>query len=91
MISLSGFPSEDGRFQPSIAGIICALSLSMRNTMLPPVMMLETDSLRMMLAIPVTSVAPSLANLVCLLVDESIAQPGPRTQPLGSDLTTVRP
>ena len=63
----------------------------MRNTMLPPVMMLETDTLRMLLAIPVTSVAPSLANLVCLLVDESIAQPGPRTQPLGSDLTTVRP
>ena len=63
----------------------------MKTTMLPPVMMLDTDSLRMMLAIPVTSVAPSLANLVTMLVDESIAQPGPRTQPLGSDLATVRP
>ena len=63
----------------------------MKTTMLPPVMMLDTDSLRMMLAIPVTSVAPSLSNLVTMLVDESIAQPCPRTQPLGSDLTTVRP
>ena len=63
----------------------------MKTTMLPPVMMLDTDSLRMMLAIPVTSVQPSLANLVTMLVDESIAQPCPRTQDLGSDLATVRP
>lgn len=63
----------------------------MRNTMLPPVMMLDTEAFRMVLEIPVTTVAPSLANLVCLLVDESIAQPSPRTQPLGSDLATVRP
>lgn len=72
-------------------GIICAFSLSMRNTMLPPVMMLDTDTLRMLLSVPVTSVAPSLANLVTMLCDESITQPAPRTQTLGSELETVRP
>jgi len=63
----------------------------MRNTMLPPVMMLDTEAFRMVLEIPVTTVAPSLANLVTLLSDECLAQPCPRTQPEGSDLATVRP
>ena len=70
---------------------MCILSLCMRNTMLPPVMMLDTDALRMLLSVPVTSVQPSLANLVTMLVDESITQPAPRTQDLGSELATVRP
>ena len=63
----------------------------MHNTMLPPVMMLDDLAFRMVLEIPVTTVAPSLANLVTLLSDESLAQPRPRTQPEGSDLATVRP
>jgi len=63
----------------------------MRNTMLPPVMMLDTDSLRMLLSVPVTSVAPSLANLVTLLTEESVVDHCPRVQVQASELATVRP
>ena len=74
-----------------MAGIICAFSLSMRTTMLPPVMMLDIDAFRMLLSVPVTSVSPSLANLVTLLTEESVVDHCPRVQALASELATVRP